>query len=64
MSNALGVNERLSAGENRTSDDGRYQLVMQEDGNLVHTAHKGDLARVGAGADGKTGGATLCGHVG
>ena len=35
MANALGGDEQLTAGESRTSDNGRYRLAMQADGNLV-----------------------------
>ena len=35
MANALGADEQLAAGESRTSENGRYRLAMQADGNLV-----------------------------
>lgn len=35
MANRLNPGERLLKGESRTSNNGRYTFVMQEDGNLV-----------------------------
>lgn len=47
MPDRLNPRERLRAGDLLTSQDGRYTLIMQMDGNLVKYGPNGDLWQSG-----------------